>query len=131
MEQISEKMRDSGVSEIPAELSYTHPPMDENEKERLRELAKSLPKYYANNVRIRTTVHDISLYFNRAVPVDTTSVDVEAGECVVSMSPAMMMSLHRLLERHVGIYKTKYGDLPDVLSFDDGPPKKDGSNAAE
>ena len=119
MEQVREKRRASRPSEVPVELSYTRPPMDDKEKEALQEAAAGVPTYYATSVRVRTNVHDISLLFSRSVPVGTERAEAESTVCVVSMSPALMMSMFRLIERHTSIYQKKHAPLPDFLKFAD------------
>ena len=96
--------------------------MDEQEKKALEELAAAIPKFYASNVRVRTNVHDVSFFFSRAVPVGAQAGEVECPVCVVSVSPALMMSMFRIMERHIKIYEEKHeAKLPDKVEFGEVP----------
>lgn len=126
--QIREHGGASSRRTVPVDLSYTRPPMDDKEKDDLLKAAAVVPAYYASNVRIRTSVHDISFVFSRSIPADTSGAEADKPACIVSMSPALMMSMYRILEKHVGIYKDKYGDLPDHLKFEEE--SKEGDDAS-
>jgi hypothetical protein len=114
---------------VPVDLDYTRPPMtDDKDKEALRKTAQETPTFYATNARIRTNVHDISILFTRSVPVGSEADEVETSACVVSMSPALMMSLFRLVERHIALYTKKHAQLPDVVTFPKDEPDADNAD---
>ncbi len=76
------------------------------------------PGYYANLVRVRTTVWDLAVAFGVVRPLgqevapDLTQVD---DVCTVSMSPITAKAFAQILAEQVAYYESKYGPIRPSL----------------
>lgn len=77
---------------------------------------QSFERVYANNVQFSMSVWDANLTFGEIVGEDQDGATVILQKIKVNMSKEMAKVLMFILEKNIGIYETKAGEisLPDI-----------------
>jgi hypothetical protein len=79
----------------------------------LAEKEEQVPKYYANVVRLLTSINGTSILFARNVPAQAEGNQVDTESCcVVDLSPAQAKSLYLLLRSQLRRYEEQWGTIP-------------------
>ena len=80
---------------------------------------EEVPEFYANNVRVLTSLYDVSLAFNvQNLPESADDTRQHKPVCIVRMSPQHAKSLAQILVQHVKRYEEDQGvSLPTSVPY--------------